>query len=169
MNQKELKEKLNYNKDTGIFTWKYNASSRVKIGDKAGSKNKEGYIKICINNKAYSAHRLAWLYEYGNFPKNYTDHINGIKDDNKICNLRDVTPRESAKNKSIKSTNTSGHVGVSLYKSSGKWKAQICIKGKQTNLGYFDLIEDAIKCRKKAEVEHGYHKNHGRKSFTNVV
>jgi len=159
----KLKERLHYEKETGIFLWSNPITNSLKSGDIAGTKNKEGYIKININNKIYSAHRLAWLYFYEKFPKNYIDHINGIKNDNRICNLRDVTSKESAKNKSIRNNNTSGFTGVSFSKANKKWKAQICIKGKQTNLGYFKNKEDAIKRRKLANIKYGYHENHGRK------
>ena len=77
--QSELKNILHYNQDTGVFTW-------IKNSIVAGTVEKKGYIAIKINRKSYKAHRLAWLYIYGNFPKEQIDHLNGIKNDNCINN-----------------------------------------------------------------------------------
>lgn len=96
-----LKEYLHYNPNTGIFTWIKLSSkySRIKIGQKAGCNNGAGYICIEINNKNYKAHRLAWYLYYGTWPKGQIDHINGVKEDNRINNLRDVTSSTNSKNR----------------------------------------------------------------------
>ena len=90
--QEELKELLDYNPETGLFTW--NVYNNIKNKTTAGTFN-DGYIQIKIKQKIYQAHRLAWLYVYGEWPKGQIDHINGIRDDNRIENLRDVTNRET--------------------------------------------------------------------------
>lgn len=93
--QNTLKELFDYNPDTGLFTWKVAKARRIKAGDVAGNLNNTGYIHIRVDGKNYQAHRLAWLYTHGKFPDNCIDHINGIKDDNRISNLRDVTTQEN--------------------------------------------------------------------------
>ena len=87
LTQKRLKELLDYDPKTGIFTWKY-ANNNRKAGSKAGYKAKDGYIAISIDSKRYLAHRLVWLFVYGHFPKYDIDHINRIRDDNRIENLQ---------------------------------------------------------------------------------
>jgi len=99
LTQAELHQYLNYDPQTGIFTWKVKLSDKINIGQKTGCKNNRGYLLIKINKKLYRAHRLAWLYVYGYFPKFTIDHINRIKTDNRIENLRDVTIQENLKNK----------------------------------------------------------------------
>ena len=141
--QDEIKYKLNYNPDTGIFTKKTN-SWKFKIGDVAGFKNKMGYIIIGIKNKQYLAHRLAWLYVYGEFPK-LIDHINLNPSDNRICNLREATCSQNFYNKIKQSNNTSGIKGVTWDKQCNKWKAQIKVLDKNKNLGVFKNIEEAKK------------------------
>jgi len=158
-----LKEILSYNKDSGVFTWlkKPSAkSSRVKIGEVAGYV--QDYVKIKIDGKQYKAHRLAWLYMTGYFPKEQIDHINHIKTDNRFVNLREVNNQENHKNRTVNKNNTSGVVGVGWHKASKKWLAKIGIEGTEVQLGTFVLFSDAVNARKNAEVLYGFHKNHGK-------
>ena len=79
-----LREVLDYDPDTGVFTRKVRTASSVKVGDVAGSLNGKGYIRIRVDGRLYFAHRLAWLYVHGEWPVDQVDHINGIKNDNRI-------------------------------------------------------------------------------------
>lgn len=138
--QKELKERLQYNENTGIFTW-LKKTKKIKIGAIAGGLNVHGYIIIQINGKPYSAHRLAWLYIHGEWPKNQIDHINGIKNDNRIENLRDIIHRENQQN-------THKHrngklVGCNFHKPAKKWQAKIQIKNKDYHLGLYNTELEA--------------------------
>lgn len=90
LTQEELKRMLHYESETGIFTWKINKRGPVKRGDVAGKTNGRGYRVIKIDGAYYYAHRLAWFYITGNWPKE-TDHINRVKTDNRMVNLREVT------------------------------------------------------------------------------
>lgn len=153
MNQKLLKELLDYNKDTGVFTWKKPTSKKMKAGDVAGSKNSSGYICICINSKLYLAHRLAWLYEYGNMPENCIDHINGITIDNRICNLREATLSQNQHNRKAQKNNKSGFKGVSWHKRIKKWYAVIKHQHKLIYLGYYDTPEKASEAYKSKAIE----------------
>lgn len=83
MNQEILKLHLDYNQNTGVFIRRISLCNRVKIGDVAGNTNLQGYVAIRVLGKLYKAHRLAWLYVYGEFPRDI-DHINGVKSDNRI-------------------------------------------------------------------------------------
>ena len=139
----DLKEILDYNSETGVFTWlkKVSKYSNIKIGSVAGSSDVHGYYRIMVNGKIYKAHRLAWLYVYGEWPKNYIDHINGNPSDNRIENLRDVTRRQNQQNQKI---HRQGHlVGVSYSKPHKKWKSQIAINGRRKFLGLFETKEQA--------------------------
>lgn len=160
MNKKRLQELLDYNKNTGEFRWKIKKSRNIKIGDIAGYINELRYRKIMIDEKFYLAHRLAWLYVYGKFPKNEIDHINHKRDDNRINNLRDVTHLENHKNTSIQKSNTSGISGVHWYKLVGRWAASIKVNGEFKHLGHFKNIKDAKRARDKAKAKYGYHLNH---------
>jgi len=159
--QKELKEALNYNPNTGIFTRKYNNAS-FKIGSEVSTKHSKGYITTQINGKQYLAHRLAWLYMTGEFPKFQIDHKDQIKHNNKWKNLREVNNQENHKNMPIQQNNTSGNIGVSWRKDRNKWNSYIVNNNKKINLGSFDDLEDAIIARQQAEIQYGFHANHGR-------
>jgi len=174
LTQKRLKQLLDYNPETGVFTWlrrkqesfhNPSAGKRWKTmfeGKPAGSVGWGNYVKLTVDGRYVRAHRLAFLYMEGDFPPDQVDHINGNPKDNRWANLRKATPEENSKNTKIGSTNSSGVVGVSLYASQNKWVASICHKSKTIYLGYFDDFDDAVLARKEAEKLYNYHPNHGR-------
>lgn len=154
LTQERLKELLDYNPDTGIFQWKIHRSQLAKVGDEAGYLGVKGYIRIRIDGKLYVAHRLAWLYLYGNFPMFLIDHINGIRNDNRISNLREATVQENARNKTITTRNKSGFKGVSWEKRRNIWVVRINTGDKYAHIGYFDNIEEAAKAYHDASVKY---------------
>ena len=149
LTQDRLKELLHYNPETGLFIRK-----SLKIGNISGYINRDGYRRIRVDYKAYSAHRLVWLYVYGLFPKDQIDHINGIKDDNRLINLRECNRSENNQNVVSSRSSTSKYLGVSWSKQNNKWRADIKINNKNKYLGYFDIEEDAFAayCKAKAEL-----------------
>lgn len=154
LTQQQLKELLDYNPNTGDFVNKIFRGLRAMPNEMAGNVSSGGYIDITIYKRKYKAHRLAWLYVNGVWPTNNIDHINRIKTDNRICNLRDVTQDQNGQNKTIHKNNTSGHIGVVWHKRSNRWRARICLKGKDIYLGSFDEIQSAINARKQAEQQY---------------
>jgi len=162
LTQDYLKNILDYNPETGDFTWLITPGKRIKAGCIAGSVNGLGYLIIKINNKNYKAHRLAMLYMTGKWPKDQADHINHIKNDNRIVNLREATDEENSKNAPKRKDNTSGITGVLWHSRDKVWQAQIAVTGKRKHLGYFDDKFESICARKSAENKYGYHENHGR-------
>ena len=158
--QRELKEILDYDQDTGIFTRKKKTAPCVITGRVTGCKSKTtGYLRVTIKNNQFLLHRLAWLYIYGELPDNQIDHINHNRQDNRIINLRLATHTINGRNRGMHSKNSSGYTGV--YKSGKSWCARIYIDGKFTTIGTYKDIKLAAKARKDAEKENGYHKNHG--------
>lgn len=173
LTQEELKRILDYDPDTGIFTWRTWGKGRNK-NLKAGTKRfysqsehgKVNYPKcrtISINHFDYQAHRLAWLYMKGEWP-NIVDHYNRNPHDNRWCNLKNGTQLQNCRNKSISSLNTSGVTGVYWDKNRGQWKASISVNNKTVNLGRFKELHDAVSARRKAEKEHSFHPKHGKRS-----
>jgi len=157
-----LKELYSYDKDSGVFTRNITVHYNAKAGDIAGTKTKAGYLLISVDGKQYLAHRLAWLYEYGEFPDDSIDHINHDKADNRIENLREADKTENARNVLLTSANTSGCTGVCWLKDRCRWFAQIKIDGKNKFLGSFVNFSDAVDARKNAEVLYGFDENHGK-------
>jgi hypothetical protein len=138
LTQDYLKTFVHYDPETGIFTWIKNPSKN------SGWIDCNGYIRIEISCKKYMAHRLAWLYMTGSFPKKHIDHINGIPSDNRLINLRECNQSENMQNlKKAQINNKSGFLGVSFYKPFNKFMSRICINKKQKFLGYFDTPEEA--------------------------
>ena len=137
----ELRETLSYDPDTGDFRWKVRTSRRVKIGDVAGSLSKFGYTCVSINTKRYMAHRLAWLYITGSFPKDEIDHINGNRADNRISNLREASRRENMCNR--KSHRDGRLHGTWYYTNINKYGSCIKIGEHRKYLGYFSTEEAA--------------------------
>lgn len=150
---KDLKKSFYYDPSTGVFTRIKNVS-QCKIGDVAGSLMKIGYLRISFKNKSYLAHRLAWLYMTGKLPKNEIDHINGIKTDNRWCNLREATRSENSMNKPIQKNNTSNFPGVSFIKSTKKWRAYAKLNKKQIWLGSYETALKAYEVYKEFTMKH---------------
>lgn len=155
--QERLKKLLNYDKDSGIFTWAKNRGRSSK-GSVAGHLSYNGYVYIKIDGKNYSAHRLAWLYENAQLSDLQIDHINRIRNDNRISNLREVTPLENQQNHSKHKTNKSGIVGVHWCKRDQKWVAGISYKNKSITIGVFNTKEEAAEARTEAKAK--YHTFH---------
>jgi hypothetical protein len=155
LSAERLRELLNYDCETGVFTWAGKPNNRVVIGSKAGSITAYGYSAIRIDATRYLAHRLAWLWVYSTWPKGEIDHANGDRMDNRIANLRDCSPGQNRQNmRAAHSRNKSGLLGVSWSKQKGKWWAQIAVGGKHTHIGFFENKEIAYEAyvRKKREL-----------------
>ncbi len=172
---KELKALLDYCPETGVITWKPRPLklfsnkniqrywNRKYSGERAfNSYNGHGYLYGEILGKRYRAHRLAFALYYGKWPGPIVDHIDGVRDNNRIENLRSVTDLESCRNRGRAKNNTSGILGVGWNKHHKKWRVQLMANGKQMFFGYFDCLLAAAMVRKKAEQEYGFHINHGR-------
>lgn len=129
---------LTYDQATGILTWKPDATRTSVSGKRAGHLNKtNGYRYTSILNVQFCEHRLAWAITHGVWPTGQIDHINGIRDDNRIENLRDVSASVNMQNrKKPQSNNTSGFLGVTKHRN--RWRALLTINGKPTVLGSFD-------------------------------
>src|SRR5712664_3026918 len=118
-----LRELLNYDPETGIFRWDV-VRRGCGIGKEAGTSVSAGYRQISIDRRAYSEHRLARLYVHGHWPLDEIDHINGVRDDNRLSNLRQATRSENAQNqRRAQSRSKIGILGVTLHR--GKFQAQI--------------------------------------------
>lgn len=145
----DLKEIVHYDPFTGYFTSLVRRGSKVMVGDKLGSENK-GYLYIMINYNKYLAHRLAWFYMNGEWPKEI-DHINGNPSDNRWANLRVATHRQNLANCKLKTNNSTGYKGVS--KNRGKYQAQIRVEGKRLMLGRFNTMQEASVAYEQKAVE----------------
>jgi hypothetical protein len=141
ISQEYLKSKLNYDPETGIFT-RIKASGITPNNSKCGTLSR-GYVQISIGSHLYFAHRLAFLYMTGKLPEKFVDHINGIRSDNRFCNIREANCSQNQQNKGRQSNNTSGFKGVSYYKNNGKWRSAIKVNGKKRHLGFFNTPEEA--------------------------
>jgi hypothetical protein len=170
LTQDALKEVINYDPTTGIFTWINKAYYRV-LGKEAGSVGGKGYRYIAIQGKKHIEGRLAWLYMTGSFPpEGYeVDHIDTIKSNCKWNNLRIGTGRQNMFNQGIRSTNTSGVKGVSWCKQTKKWEANIRHEGRNIKLGRYNSIEEASTAVvAKRKQFHGEFANHGDRIAPNV-
>ena len=157
LSAKDLRELIDYDESTGIFSWKKKRRG-IKTGVALGCDNGFGYLRITVLGKSYYAHRLAWLYVYGQWPKNEIDHINGIKNDNRIKNLRDISGIANLQNRVRCQKNSETQtLGVSWHKKTKKWQAHICVYKQRKYLGLFESIEDAhneyLKEREKIKYE----------------
>jgi len=176
-----LRQLIDYDPETGALVWRVRGVSFFTDGKKSAihsmrrwntryagkpalnCKGTAGYFSGNIFNRKYFAHRVAWAIYSGAWPERQIDHINGNTLDNRIENLRSATNQENGKNRAIGTNNTSGAIGVYWSIDKSKWLVKINKNGKRKHIGYFKNKDDAISARAKANLECGYHANHGRK------
>ena len=153
--QERLKELLDYDPITGVFTWKVYRAENAKAGFVAGSINAIGYRSILVDRRLFLAHRLAWIFCHGLIPEGMCiDHINGQKVDNRLANLRLATTAQNMSNRfRCNSNSASGIRGVSLSKRSQKWRAVIMHLGKQISAGHFASKEEAARAVEAKRLE----------------
>lgn len=175
LSPKVLRQLLRYEPETGKLFWRNRIQdfafspahadrwNRRYAGKEAMTANSRGYLRGRVLNMDLPAHRVVWAIHFGEWPEHHIDHINGVRSDNRIENLRSVTNHENHKNVKKPKNNTSGVVGVSWQKRMGKWQSRIKVNGKTVNLGSFDVLSDAKRARKTAEAKFGFHPNHGQK------
>ncbi|UZB05518.1 HNH endonuclease [Xanthomonas citri pv. fuscans] len=142
LNHERANEVLSYDAETGLFLWRVGRGGTAK-GAVAGSKSVAGYVQIKFDRKFYYAHRVAWLLIHGRWPSHHIDHINGVRDDNRLANLRECSAGQNQQNRGRSSNNASGYTGVSFHSLVDKWQAHIQINGLRSHLGYFQNSEDA--------------------------
>jgi hypothetical protein len=134
-------EYLQYNPETGHIIWIKNSGTN-KLTGKIIKSISQGYIRFSFNYKNYLAHRVSWYLYYGTWPQGEIDRINGIRNDNRISNLRDVTKNENQNNKKYHREKTCKY--YTFHKKTNKWQVQKRINGKYIHLGLFKTKELAL-------------------------
>lgn len=153
---KEIIEKhLDFDCDSGVFFCK-------KTGFEAGTVTHDGYIRVSIKSKKFTAHRLAWVMYYGELPSKDIDHIDHDKRNNKKENLRLVSSKENARNKKLSLLSSTGVSGVSWLKRGSRWRVTIRGGSERIQVGEFNDFFEAVCARKSAEKQFNYHENHGK-------
>jgi hypothetical protein len=156
LTQGRLKELLNYDPETGVFTW-LESRKACKKGERAGNIGPIGYERIQVFRKQYLSHRLAWFYMEGFLPTGIEiDHINKNRADNRWKNLRLVSRQCNAKNCNVSKWNKSGITGVSFDSSRKKWMVQAMVNGVKISGGRFDEKVDAALKRFEIEKEYNF-------------
>lgn len=147
LTQARLKELLFYDSGSGLFVRNVSTSPNARVGDIAGSRQNTGYLAISIGGKKYYCHRLAWLYMYGCFPSNFIDHVNQVKSDNRIENLRDVNKSINSYNTPVRSHSKVGHKNIKFDKRDGCYTVIITRNKVVHSLGRYRNLSDAISVR----------------------
>lgn len=137
---------------TGIVRNRISRTTRV-AGERSDRTFRSAYRVVSIGGHLFNAHRVIWAIANGRDTKNYIDHKNGNKDDNRLENLRECTHAQNMRNKRSYSNNTSGSCGVHKRKDNGKWRAFVSVSGKRTNLGQFETFEEADVAAKRGRIE----------------
>jgi hypothetical protein len=140
-----LKGAFSYDPVTGLLTWNFSPRYSIASGDRAGSADEKGYMRVTIDQYSCLVHRVIWCLVYGMWPKNHIDHIDGCPSNNKLSNLRDVPRMVNNQNqRKPQRHGTSGFLGVSYDNNTrtiNKWSAHICANGKQIYIGRFSTPE----------------------------
>lgn len=163
LTQEQLKELVNYDPETGIFTRKKDHWC-TKKGDVLGSPHKGPntiYLRANICGQRYYLHVLAFLYMTGFYPVSI-GHINQDGLDNRWANLREANKIDNARNTRLRKDNTSGKHGVRWNAQYQHWRVDIGVRGTTVHLGCTRTFEEACALRDNAEKFYGFHENHGR-------
>ncbi len=147
------RELLHYDPQTGAFTRKIGWGRVSPVGKQIGSIMANKYVHIGIDGLCFYAHRLAWFYITGSWPRGLLDHIDGDSTNNRFANLREATSRQNSGNSKLSKANTSGRKGVSWAPKRGKWRASIVKNRRQIFLGYYPSIEDASAAYRSAALD----------------
>ena len=143
--------------------WRANNWNSKHAGAPAlSSKDASGHLCGRIFGSLFYAHRVVFALHHDCWPEHTIDHINGVPDDNRPCNLRDVTHQENQKNQKTPKSNTSGVIGVSFNTLRQRWVAHATHQKKFVCIGYFKTKDEAVKARAAASGRLGFHQNHGR-------
>lgn len=137
-----VRELLDYDAATGQFTWLVTASRVATAGSRAGSMDRNGYIRISLDGRRYLAHRLAWLMTHGEWPRGQIDHINGVRNDNRIANLRDVSACENQQNRH-RAQGGNRFPWVCWKRSENRWRGCFRVNGRDVTVGHFRDPETA--------------------------
>jgi hypothetical protein len=151
IDQQTVKRLFYYDAESGMLIWRNGNGRNVKPWQEAKASNGQGYYSVKIDGNSYRVHRLIWLYVYGNFPEKDIDHKNRIRNDNRLCNLRDVSRTDNCQNISLPNHNKSGHMGVSWIRSHNCCTVYVKVNKKNKWLGYYKNLNDAIEARKEGE------------------
>ena len=135
---KLAREFLSYDPETGVFLWVKRPGGKGDTGVRADHVITTGYRRINIFGRSYAAHRVAWLMTYGHWPYLHLDHINRVRDDNRIVNLREATHEQNMANTAARAP---GLKGTTLH--HGSWRAQVYHRGKTYHLGSYATQEEA--------------------------
>lgn len=147
-----LRELLDYSPETGEFRWRVDRGGTAGAGSVAGYTDSKGYCSIRIEGNDYLAHRVAWKYVHGAGPARGIDHRNGIRNDNRIVNLREATQSENMENqRKARADSKTGLLGTSRKTHSNKFRAQIKINGRSKSIGLFKTAEEAHQAYLKAK------------------
>ena len=175
MSPEEVAELVRYDPQTGGLFWKprgpehFNSATRGQALSRAWAKHyadrpaltdvsRDGYMRGMVRGVYLQAHRVCWAVLTGEWPVQDIDHINGVRTDNRAVNLRVVSRAENSRNQKIRSTNTSGHMGVYWSKRHDRWIVYV----NRVYVGLFHDFDEACRARKAAQDRLGFHPNHGR-------
>lgn len=138
-NHDALLSLLDFDRDTGVFTWKITRGGSAKSGTIAGAKDKNGYINIRVLRKLYKAHRLAWFYVHGKWPSQDLDHVDRDKTNNAMANLREASSAQNVANSLVRIDCKANLKGVRLANGcKNVWVARITENGKRRTIGRYN-------------------------------
>lgn len=161
----EVAKLFTYDRETGVLYWRIKDRNTIRRKYVAGSSKgtKDGYSHVRFMGKVHPTHRIIMMLCFGHIPENAEiDHINHIRDDNRLVNLRFVTASGNRRNQSVSSKSTTGVTGVYFSKSRNKFIAQIKVNRQVHYLGCYNTLEEAAAARAEADLKFNFHANHGK-------
>lgn len=169
-----LRKLLSADFETGKLTWKKRDASLFPSGSACRSWNRKwagkpaftsitsfGYFQGSVLNIKFTGHSVIWAMFHNKWPQYQIDHINGVRTNNGISNLRDVPQSVNVKNSKLSKRNSSGICGVMWDASRSKWMAYGSSDGLRKTIGRYDCIGKAMLARQDFNGGNGFSNRHG--------
>lgn len=153
--QHRLSQLFSYDKDTGVLVRKITVAHNAKAGSVAGCLNSDGYLHLRVDITLYKAHQVIWALVYGSWPEGVIDHINRIKTDNRIENLRDTTVQVNNINKGVRKDSKTGHPNVTWRDRDRLFYVAVKRNGRQNYVGSFKDLSSAVRASETFKSEIG--------------
>lgn len=153
LTHKRLKELVDYDPESGYFSWKFGRPG-ASMGVRCGTVKKAGYTILTLDRTLFRAHRVAWFFVHGEWPKDEIDHINRMRSDNRLANLRIADRSKNGFNKPVRSDSKIGVKNVSYDQETGVYYVRLVIDKKPFNFGGFATIGEAAACAATERLKH---------------
>jgi hypothetical protein len=149
----EVRDYFTFDADSGVLTRiRSDQSDKFQPRPLGGNVGDGQYVTVMFKGRVLQGHRVAWFLHYGTDADGFIDHINGVRTDNRIINLRSVTHQQNCLNSRPK---TAGRLkGAQFSTARGVYQSSIRVGARRVFLGNFSTEVEAHEAYVAAAVKY---------------